>query len=595
VCVCACEREEEKKKELRGVSGWRARPTERGIKKNAAANKRTAATHTRPPIPSCPLSSHPCSAMMAASILTPPAPGRTRVPARHTRLPHAMRRARLATAAAAAAASPTSTTAALADWLLARGALPADGSVTLAPGPDGGPPRLVVGPKPIPAGAPALVVPESAWIAAATVASPALASPAADGAGLEPWARLALALLHARRDASDPLHAYAAALPPAAGDAPLFWSEDELAELAGTQAGDAIAGYRSFFAARHAALEDALFSRDRETFPADAYSAAHFAWAAATVRARVHPPLEGAAAAIVPGVDLAAHARAPTAGPLIVGSAAGGGGGGVLGGLLGNKASASATTGRTARLDARADLAPGAPLSIDFGPARTDGQVLLDYGALDAEAALSGAGRPGWALSLAIQADDRFADDKADILETAGVAPTPSAIPLTLTPDFGVGPAGTAAAEDALAILRLINLGGADAFLLEPVFRADVWGQHMQAPVSLDNECAACGSMAAGCAAALARLAGSESGDLEALATGVSAVTGAPLSRRGRAATVVRLGERRSLAAARDFFEARAAGADSLEFYQERRLKGLGLLDEGGRTTYDSFFEDGIA
>jgi [ribulose-bisphosphate carboxylase]-lysine N-methyltransferase len=28
---------------------------------------------------------------------------------------------------------------------------------------------------------------------------------------------------------------------------------------------------------------------------------------------------------------------------------------------------------------------------------------------------------------------------------------------------------------------------------------------------------------------------------------------------------------------------------------QERRLKGLGLLDDDGNTTYDSFFKDGIA
>lgn len=28
---------------------------------------------------------------------------------------------------------------------------------------------------------------------------------------------------------------------------------------------------------------------------------------------------------------------------------------------------------------------------------------------------------------------------------------------------------------------------------------------------------------------------------------------------------------------------------------QERRLKRLGLLDDDGRTTYDSFFSDGIA
>ncbi len=516
-------------------------------------------------------------------------------------------------AALPTSAAPLTT---LADWLTSRGALPADGSVTLVPSasPDA-PPTLALTRSPAP-GAPLLAVPEAAWISVETTrASPALAGPAVEAAGLEPWARLALALIHARRDASDPLHPYAAALPQA-GAGPLFWADPaDLAELGGTQAGEAVDAYRSFFAARHASLEDALFGRDRETFPADAYSAAHFAWAACTVRARVHPPLEGAAAAIVPGIDLVTHARAgrANAGELRVvagsGSGGGGGGGGVLGGLLGGGGgggSASAPS-RLARLEPASTsspspplLPPSTPLSLDYGPSRTDGQLLLDYGCLDEAAALGGTGNPGWSLSLAILPGDRFADDKADILHGAGLASSPdpaaAAVPLLLTPSFGRGPAGGPAAEDALAVLRLINLSGGDAFLLEPVFRAAAWG-HMQAPVSLANERAACESMVAGCTAALARFVGSggEAGDEAALATGMSVVTGAPLTPRGRAATVVRLGERRALAAARSFFEARAAGAEGLEFYQERRLKGLGLLDEGGRTTYDSFFEDGIA
>ena len=525
----------------------------------------------------------------------------------HLRRPHTAKHKQRMGRPAAAPPSPASpsTTSTLADWLVSRGALPSDGSVTLV---EGSPPTLVLARAAPQPGTPILAVPEAAWISVeSTRGSPALAGPAAAAAGLEPWARLALALLHARRDASDPLHAYAAALPPAAGDAPLFWGEDDLAELGGTQAGDAIAGYRSFFAARHASLEESLFSRDRDLYPADAYSAAHFAWAAATVRARVHPPLEGSAAAIVPGVDMVGHARtgASLGGLRVV--APTGGGGGVLKGLLSGGAPTPSSTTRTARLEAATPLPSGTPLTLDFGPSRTDGQLLLDYGALDEGAALAGTGRPGWALALAIPPGDRFADDKADILEGAGLGgggdapgaaapPAPGGFALTLTPDFGRGPVGGPAAEDALAVLRLINLCGPDAFLLEPIFRAAAWG-HMQAPISLANERAACGSMVAGCAAALDRLAGAggEGGDEAALASGLSADTGRALSPRGRAATVGRQGERRSLASAQAFFEARAAGAEALEFYQERRLKGLGLLDEGGRTTYDSFFEDGIA
>jgi [ribulose-bisphosphate carboxylase]-lysine N-methyltransferase len=32
-----------------------------------------------------------------------------------------------------------------------------------------------------------------------------------------------------------------------------------------------------------------------------------------------------------------------------------------------------------------------------------------------------------------------------------------------------------------------------------------------------------------------------------------------------------------------------------MEYYAERRLKRLGLLDEKGKSTWDGFFEDGIA
>jgi len=32
-----------------------------------------------------------------------------------------------------------------------------------------------------------------------------------------------------------------------------------------------------------------------------------------------------------------------------------------------------------------------------------------------------------------------------------------------------------------------------------------------------------------------------------------------------------------------------------MEYYAERRLKRLGLLDEGGNSTWDGFFKDGIA
>ena len=51
----------------------------------------------------------------------------------------------------------------------------------------------------------------------------------------------------------------------------------------------------------------------------------------------------------------------------------------------------------------------------------------------------------------------------------------------------------------------------------------------------------------------------------------------------------VRLGEKRALQAVADAFAATRAALPSLEYYQERRLRGLNLMDERGQSTYDPF------
>ena len=57
----------------------------------------------------------------------------------------------------------------------------------------------------------------------------------------------------------------------------------------------------------------------------------------------------------------------------------------------------------------------------------------------------------------------------------------------------------------------------------------------------------------------------------------------------------IRLGEKEALDTTLRFFEDRASRVNQLEFYQERRLRGLGLLDDNGNSTYNDFFRDGIA
>jgi hypothetical protein len=160
---------------------------------------------------------------------------------------------------------------------------------------------LLVAARDIPAGDAVLAVPDSAWISAAAAARSPIGPKVA---GLDPWLQLALLLLHARAAAGGAAvpPAYLASLPPAP-DTPLFWGSDDVDLLRGTQALQQLYGYRQFFQATWADLDAGLFAGDRATFPADAFSCDAFLWAAATVRSRVHGPLDGGAAALVPLAD----------------------------------------------------------------------------------------------------------------------------------------------------------------------------------------------------------------------------------------------------------------------------------------------------
>lgn len=61
---------------------------------------------------------------------------------------------------------------------------------------------------------------------------------------------------------------------------------------------------RAFFEGRFAELDTELFSKHREAFPRDVFTLDAFLWAVATVRSRVHSPLDGDVVALVPLADL---------------------------------------------------------------------------------------------------------------------------------------------------------------------------------------------------------------------------------------------------------------------------------------------------
>ena len=165
---------------------------------------------------------------------------------------------------------------------------------------------------------------------------------------------------------------------------------------------------------------------------------------------------------------------------------------------------------------------------------------------------------------------------EVDVLDVAGLSETPSFV---LRPYSDPDP-------ELRTFLRLLNCQGQDAFLLEALFRQQCW-QLISDPLSKENEADCCASILDGVAAALSAYA-SRGVDQEK-----STLTSTPgsLTHRQNLAVRVRLAEKSALIETASFFDVVASRLDKLEYYQERRLRSLNLLDEDGSSTYDPFNE----
>ena len=204
-------------------------------------------------------------------------------------------------------------------------------------------------------------------------------------------------------------------------------------------------------------------------------------------------------------------------------------------------------------LVAARDVSAGEPVCLRYD-GETSGQLLLDHGFLEEPV------EPVAMFTFELDENDRFLDEKLDILEQAGFGFDNSWLIGEDAPPPG----------ELIAFLRLKNLNAADAFLLEPVFIDVIWSEHLQLPVSKDNEEAALNEGAQRCAAALATLTGSVQADLAVLAE-------AERSSREYALAAVRYAERRAVQSAERWFALQLSGLANLEYYQERRLSAMGL------------------
>ena len=173
-------------------------------------------------------------------------------------------------------------------------------------------------------------------------------------------------------------------------------------------------------------------------------------------------------------------------------------------------------------------------------------------------------------LRFELDGDDRFLDDKLNLLYANGAIDGDDA-----ESGFFECCVGGEPDLEVLRFLRLSELSGPDAFLLEPIFSNEIW-DFLASPISPENEAA--------CLEAFKREADALRDAL--LQAGPADDAGAPDARY----EALRRIEIDALDATVDWVAAEVSVLGAKEYYQERRLKDLGLdtdwtEDEGNQWT----------
>ena len=297
-------------------------------------------------------------------------------------------------------------------------------------------------------------------------------------------------------------------------------------------------------------LDERIFSTDRDKFPetvelnGESYPCFNldgFTWAMAIAASR--SIFVDGSSQLIPVMDMANHDD--------IGVEE------VRGGFMGTFGTTKGIVMRTA---AGRTFEKGQEVLVSYGP-KSAAEYLLEHGFVPkvARALKTSVAE----ITFAVDQEDRFYDDKIDILEFD----TYDNAPMEPTQSFDVvSEVGRDGEPDPAMIqfLRLLKLNAKDAFLLESIFRAEVW-EFMAYPVSEPNERAVLEAVVDACTKALSGTEGVEStaDDDENSPTSLCAV--------------VRASERRALSRTLEYVSREKEALDLKEYYQERRLKDLGL------------------
>ena len=342
-------------------------------------------------------------------------------------------------------------------------------------------------------------------------------------------------------------------------------------------------------------LVDNIWSKDRVTYPETVmirisddndeeqlqlqqrpcFSPAGFKYAISIVRSRSFY-VDGSLR-LLPYLDYANHNDSDTyeiRGGNIVGGAGGGGG------LWGMK-----TKGAKLLVSSKSStLQIGDEIYISYGP-KGPVDYLFDHGFVPPMCRTCSNGSRGGSrggggsavtaeLTFEIDDTDRFRDDKLDILEHD----TYDLAPMDPIQSFDVaGGAGSTSEPDPamMQFVRLCCLNGKDAFLLESIFRRDVWG-YMSEPVSEENERGAVKAIIEACQNALSDILLPEVVNKEKEEE-TEERDGCSSEMIDWLCSTVRESEQDALSRTLAYMKQEAEALDLKEYYQERRLKSLGL------------------
>lgn len=323
-------------------------------------------------------------------------------------------------------------------------------------------------------------------------------------------------------------------------DHPLLWSESDQ-EVLQSSSNTKIYKVLDDIEEDSMWLVDNVFDKDRSKFPETAsvngqdvpcFSPEGYKWAMAIVQSR--SVFVDGALRLVPLMDMCNHNDGTKE---------------IQGGFMG----AFGTT-KGCELTASKAYKAGEEVFCSYGP-KSAADYLLEHGFCPPQCWKTAVSE----ITLEIDPEDRFYDDKLDILEFE----TYDQAPMDPVQSFDVISAPGRDGEPDPAMIqfaRLRQLNGLDAFMLESLFRKEVWG-FMSLPVSETNELAVVKAVSKACESALEDLNQCPEGGPEVC-------------------TKLRESECKALNRTLEFMLREKEALDLKEYYQERRLKDLGLNSE---------------